>query len=1118
MTLALNKKKEQVVGARKAAKGILGSLDRRLVEPAIILVRFSGWMLLAFVFYLYFFDMFHENELPGIGLWLIAYAGYLGLLEVIRVRWSQFYDSSWFRLVRILFNLIIVTILVGLSSTGRYLLAIAFAVPIVATIVYFAERNWVKWLVFLLAMLGLYLGSMMFTASPLTLLQFFVVVIPIATVSYSFEMLRRRVNLVPGRLTEVARELHKTLDLQRLMLEIMEKAVDLTQAQRGLIIIVDPRTRRYVGHLLHNFNLRSNSSIEDLSRKCFVLVHGRPFECADMVAEFSEHSIYHQFFDSQPQSIIAEPLFNRAGQVMGVINMGHNGTNGFDPISRTLLREFAFLVSSAIENCLEHRQVKLREAKGKEVGGKFVSSSSEDEVVHTLIEEVRQQVPHIEKLTLHRYQPRNKGLAPICSFSSESTPRFFVWSNQAATQKKSELRLGHGIAGRALEARDTISVPDVEDHPWYVRLTEEINYRSLIVAPLFDPVDDELYGTLSLESSGPSTFNLDDETILTDLTTQASLAIAKIRDFQGWREEGSVLRKILEKIRSFDTTSSEEVLCQQISDAATSLLDFKVARIRILSRDNELITTAISGVSERARKKALGASFSFSKLSPFLKPEHKAGNSYLIRHATPGWKQLVDKHFYKPRSSSRKKSGWDAYDALLTPLLDPSGNILGILSLDIPENGSEPNKQTLELIGVFADAAGWVIELGRFQKRLADQQNRTQSFIDTISQELAKGRDINTICEVVVQVGAKLLNAEGCSLYFVQGNQVALKNSNFLAQTDFMLRHKPISTQPRAGLTAWVAATGEVLCFNREEYKKHIAWAGEEKHLQYLPSRQCQSVLLAPVKDKEGKVIGVLSLENKRTLSGLKDFDEKDKELLIGLANEFAKALETIGLYEDIKEWERTGLAEDLHDLINWYHSGVIMWIEAIEEWLKKDNRAKVWELVPQLRRHAYTTIYELKTLHTNVLSKSFEAGTFRDALTETLSVWSNRAMPKYERRMDITFECPKNLEVPVKLRNTIIRIALLAFSNAVQHSGIIEDPGVAIQVRVEQNERGITLAVIDNGKGIDRENTPPGYGLDRMEQLSQKINTWGEMSADLEIRTEVNQGTHIVLNLQPKV
>src|SRR6185503_19325076 len=124
---------------------------------------------------------------------------------------------------------------------------------------------------------------------------------------------------------------------------------------RGLIIIIDPRTKKYVGHSLYNFKLNANQSIENLARKCYVLVHGQPFESPDIIAAFNNNNIYAEFFDSPPRSIMAEPLYNRAGQVTGVINVAHNDPNRFDRISRNLLRELAFLMSNAIENCFVHR-------------------------------------------------------------------------------------------------------------------------------------------------------------------------------------------------------------------------------------------------------------------------------------------------------------------------------------------------------------------------------------------------------------------------------------------------------------------------------------------------------------------------------------------------------------------------------------------------------------------------------------------------------------------------------------------------------------------------------------------------------------------------------------------
>lgn len=1112
------KNAEKDVGASKAAKGIIGSLDRRLIEPAGILVRFWGWLLLISILYLSFFEMFREPERRDIHIWLVLYGCYLFLLEIIRRTWSEGYDSTPFRVIRILINLCAITILINIASTGRFLLVFAYTVPIFATIVYFAERKWVKLLVFLLAITGLYAAGISFAINDqLSLLQFLILTFALTILSYGFEIFRRRVHLVPGRLTEIAKGFHKTLDLQQLMAEILGNAIDITQAQRGLIIVINPRNKSYVGHILHNFNLRTDRSIEDLAKKCFVLVHDQPFENPDIIAAFSNKNIYHEFFDSQPRSVVAEPLHNRAGQLMGVINVAHNDPNGFDKISGKLLRDFAFLVSNAIENCFEHREVKLREAKSREVGEKFVSAGSEDEAMHILIEEVRQQIPHAEKLTLHLFLPESEELLPIHSFSLETTPKLFAWSSPKPRGLKPDLRLGYGIAGHALELRDTILVPDVDDHPWFVKLDHAENIKSLLVAPLFDPEDDELYGTLSVQSAGPSAFNLDDESNLTYLSTQASRVIAKVRDFQGWREQGGILRRILEQIRSFDITGTESGLCEQIADAAARLLGFKIARIRILSKDDKLVTTAVTGVSGNTRKRLIGRDLPYAELKPFLRENFRAESSYLIKQGPPGWKQFVDEYFHKPRYSRHKKSGWDVYDALITPLLDPSGDIIGILTLDVPITGSEPNKQILELIGVFANAASWVIELSRFQRRLTDQQYRAQSFIDTISQKLAKGRDLPTISEVVVQVGAKLLSAEGCSLYLVRGNDIELTHSNYLANTDYITRRKPISSQPKSGLTAWVASTGEVLCFNNEKYKEHQAWAGEDEHLKYLPSKKCRSVLLAPIRDREGNKIGVITLENKRTLTGPKDFDEEDEKRLISLADEFARALDTIGLYEDIKEWERIGVTDDLHDLINWYHSGVVMWIEAVEEWLKLNEIEKVHKLMPELRQHALTTVFELKALHTNMLTKSLEEDSLKGALQESMDMWTQRSPAKHKENMQITLECPENLAIPISVRNTLVRIASLAFSNSIMHSGIIEDSSISVSVKVEQMDDEITLTVIDDGRGIDWKKTPPGYGLDRINQLAQKINNWENVESELRIETEINQGTKVSLRLKLK-
>lgn len=615
----MNNKIKKDTGASKAAKGILGSLDLRLIEPAGLIVRYWEWVLLFSILYMSWFEIFSDKEREGVHIWLGCYLGYLLILEILRRYWSPIYDTLAFRTIRIVINLIVISVLINIAPTRSYLLVLAFTVPIFAGIVYFVDYTWAKVGVVALAILGLYAAGIYFAReTQLTLIQFIVLALLLIFLSVGFEFFRRKVNLVPSRLTELAKELHKTLDLQLLMEEILDKAIEITRAQRGLIIVINPRNKKYVGHHMQNFVLQENHSIENLASQCFVLVNGHPFECPDLLAAFGDRNIYAQFFISPPRSVLAEPLFNQAGQVIGVINVAHDDRNSFDKISKNLLKEFAFLVSNAIDNSFQHREIILREARNREAGEKFVSADSDDEVIKILLEEVLQQIPHAEQLVLHRYNKDGDELLPIGHLTPESTPKSLVWSGSKPAEIRSPLRLGYGIAGHALELRDTILVPDVDRHPWYIRLGNNQHIKSLLVAPLFDNADNELFGTLSLVSAKPSAFNLDDESILTHLTTQASLAIAKFRDFQAWKEQGGTLRKILEQIRTFDIDASENALCKQIAEAGASLLGFKVARIRILSKDDQLVTVAVTGVSDSGKKKLLNTNLPYAELKPFL--------------------------------------------------------------------------------------------------------------------------------------------------------------------------------------------------------------------------------------------------------------------------------------------------------------------------------------------------------------------------------------------------------------------------------------------------------------------------------------------------------------------
>lgn len=301
------------------------------------------------------------------------------------------------------------------------------------------------------------------------------------------------------------------------------------------------------------------------------------------------------------------------------------------------------------------------------------------------------------------------------------------------------------------------------------------------------------------------------------------------------------------------------------------------------------------------------------------------------------------------------------------------------------------------------------------------------------------------------------------------------------------------------------------------EYKKAV-----EKNKKILIFMLDQDVAWSPSfmdsHNKEGKNGLLIAQFRQKLISEHMISFFRDKESLATQVMQSIYVLDQSG-DQDLPnlswDWERSGLADDIHDLINWYHSGVVLWIVALDEWLKRGELSKANELMPELKKHAFTTVSELKELHTSLLRNSSKDESFKQTLLSVISAWSHRALSRDKGNDQIIIECPEKLEIPVGLRNTILRIISLAFSNAVMHSGMQEDPNINVLIKVEQTTDGIFIAIIDNGCGFDPENTSEGFGIDRMRQLTSKIKMGGEIDPTLEIESGINQGTKVFLKIK---
>lgn len=114
--------------------------------------------------------------------------------------------------------------------------------------------------------------------------------------------------------------------------------------------------------------------------------------------------------------------------------------------------------------------------------------------------------------------------------------------------------------------------------------------------------------------------------------------------------------------------------------------------------------------SAEARAALLGTTSGWREWGPLLHERFNQGGAYLIPAGSIDWERDGVISFVPDIAPSQDPDAWDAEDALMVPLRTSGGDLLGIVSIDEPVDGSRPDGPALELIAMVCDHAAAAIE------------------------------------------------------------------------------------------------------------------------------------------------------------------------------------------------------------------------------------------------------------------------------------------------------------------------------------------------------------------------------------------------------------------------
>lgn len=239
------------------------------------------------------------------------------------------------------------------------------------------------------------------------------------------------------------------------------------------------------------------------------------------------------------------PLVAR-GEPVGCLFLGPSAKISSAQLGQEFFNTIGRAIGLAVDNSRLYEQMarRLRQSQALyRVSLALASTLDLDNLLTLIVRSAVDTIPKANNGTLHLLDEETGELHPrALSFEREVRPD---------VSGRSQMRVGHGVAGHALETGQVVDVPDVSADPRFVRGARP--FASLLVAPLV--LGDRRIGTLSIDSPQKRAFSSEDEQLLMTLATQAAAAI----------ENARLVSDLQQSLRDLQTTQAQLIQSEKLS-------------------------------------------------------------------------------------------------------------------------------------------------------------------------------------------------------------------------------------------------------------------------------------------------------------------------------------------------------------------------------------------------------------------------------------------------------------------------------------------------------------------------------------------------------------------------
>ncbi len=452
----------------------------------------------------------------------------------------------------------------------------------------------------------------------------------------------------------------------------------------------------------------------------------------------------------------------------------------------------------------------------------------------------------------------------------------------AAQLRGTIIPLTTGLVGQVLRTGEPVCVNDVTNVSAYRELLPST--RSELVIPI--RYEDQIVGVVNLESHLVNGFDEDAVRFIEALADQAAIAIGNAQNYEAQVVQGeqllrraSQLSQVLEISNALIGEQPLEEVLDQIVHAVIETAGFGAAALRMITPDapDLLELVAAAGVPLPIYQELRQKRITITEAQDALHPEARIGRAYYIPNEERG----------------EYGEGWHPEDLLLLPLLSTTGEFLGMLSVDLPDDKNKPTRNVVETLEIFANQAALAIEnsqlFQRYKQRIAEM-----SALNQLGQALSASLHIDAICVSIYEHVRQFISVDAFYVALYDESRRVLSFPFGIDEGErFVLSNSPLGE----GFGSLVVYQGAPVVFadladraqwpyDDESYEAHNTFFGSDK-----PTRSWMGVPLTVGHE----IIGLISAQSYTPNA----FRPEHIQFLSTVANQGAVAIQNARLFND---------------------------------------------------------------------------------------------------------------------------------------------------------------------------------------------------------------------------